>query len=694
MGERLKYYVSGTKRNPGSKDITAFYGLNRTAKINDFQLSDMMNLDCEFFPYVGTRRSREEITLTETVVEKVPGVDEEGNEIEVENEVPREFFMRVICSDSDVNTEDYAVTGIAEDGSFVYRGEKFRRTISENIKDSVGAKAGNDMELMGSGDRQIYMTECFGDYVVFPNMDVFTPAGEAVEKKTLMSSGGGYETDMENLSPTYYENVISVSCNDEGKGSIVVRRGNRRRRSCGDIVLEFLELMKSGKLYPGVNMILSMYRHQITDHYVEIADDVYENVESIRFVKPGTDDELLDGDKKPFTAENILYTDERVPFDIEIAFEAKTQAGEVVDISERFKYAAHPYSDPDSLDDEDTFYVGSFDTIGFGGREAVYSNLEISFIGNVMSMGEPFGGRLFAADNQGLTVYYSSAVDPYDFTLSGVTGEAGFLSCTDPGKWTAMCVYRDSLYVFKRNFMYRIYSGDGLTFFMDKVADVGALSATSVAVVDDVMYFLSGDGIYRFTGAYPQLLPDSLKRKYVGGAIGGDDGKVFFSVQDPSGAWELCVWHADKEIFSRHDDFEAKQFLYAYGKVFALSGNGVVHQMEEGREVVEFSLSTKKYFFGFSKKAANAARIYFDLSGDDSYTTPYIQLSVSYDGGVSFEPCGGKITDGKVRYVPVRFRKCDEVILKIEGKGVFDLKGISFSVYQGGDIKQNHMIKW
>ena len=116
----------------------------------------------------------------------------------------------MLCSDSDVNTEDYAVTGIAEDGAFVYRGEKFRQTISENIKDSVGAKAGNDMELMGSGDGQIYMTECFGDYVVFPNMDVFTPAGEAVEKKTLMSSGGGYETDMENLSPAYYENVISV----------------------------------------------------------------------------------------------------------------------------------------------------------------------------------------------------------------------------------------------------------------------------------------------------------------------------------------------------------------------------------------------------------------------------------------------------------------------------------------------------
>ena len=42
----------------GNKDIGAFYGVNRTNKINDYQMSDMKNVDCESFPYLATRRER------------------------------------------------------------------------------------------------------------------------------------------------------------------------------------------------------------------------------------------------------------------------------------------------------------------------------------------------------------------------------------------------------------------------------------------------------------------------------------------------------------------------------------------------------------------------------------------------------------------------------------------------------------
>jgi len=42
-----------------------------------------------------------------------------------------------------------------------------------------------------------------------------------------------------------------------------------------------------------------------------------------------------------------------------------------------------------------------------------------------------------------------------------------------------------------------------------------------------------------------------------------------------------------------------------------------------------------------------------------------------------------------VRYVPIKFRKCDEFCIRICGKGIFTLKGISFALYQGGDVKQN-----
>ena len=319
-----------------------------------------------------------------------------------------------------------------------------------------------------------------------------------------------------------------------------------------------------------------------------------------------------------------------------------------------------------------------------------WNDVEIDFISPPMIFGKGFGGRLFGCDNLGVSVYYSSGSGKrYDFSPGTGAGDAGALLCSDPGKWTAMCAFNNVLYVFKRDAMYRIYSSDGLAFYMERIADVGATGNEAVCVVDNVMYFLSSNGLYAFSGAYPQPLPDSLGRTYLRGVLGGDNGKLFCSL-----AWkenevfkrELCVYHIDKGIFCVHDDFAAKQFVWFGGELYALEESGVVWRMDSVREAVEFCLDTKQYFFSFQKKAVNAARIYFefDPAGDDGY----FEILVSADNG-EFVPAAPKIAHGRVRYVPIKFKKCDEFRIRICGEGVFTLKGISFALYQGGDVKQN-----
>ena len=82
----------------------------------------------------------------------------------------------------------------------------------------------------------------------------------------------------------------------------------------------------------------------------------------------------------------------------------------------------------------------------------------------------------------------------------------------------------------------------------------------------------------------------------------------------------------------------------------------------------------------------NAARIYFEF--DPAVSGGYFEILVSADNG-EFVPAAPKIANGRVRYVPIKFRKCDEFCIRICGKGIFTLKGISFALYQGGDVKQN-----
>lgn len=638
-------------RNVASRDITAFYGVNRTAKINDFELSDAMNFDSEAFPHIETRKARKLF------------YDENK--------------MQLICNDTDVY-DDYKVTGVTEDGGFVYRGEKL-------------------LDSGLSGNTQI--TEFSGDYVLLPGKKVVTVNqsvhGEDVlyNAKTQDISTDLSGLDLKRLVTDYgYTTHSTLGSFKVSANEISCLYGFNYGLTpyCNTFKNFFFEVVCPG-MYFNMDLVYGT-ELEVDDKIVtkmtecDIPEDVCMVVDEVYFTVKGDDLYLRysygDSDFNKVFFEKYLTTSYEATMHIKFTAR-KNSSGEIYDISEHFKNY-WSVGGSVSLIENIIFRPG---LVAYSSGIVYFNGFGIEWCAPSLVVGAVYGGRFFGCDNLGVTVYYSSASDKYDFAISESAGGAGYVLCSDPGKWTAICPYNEVLYVFKRNGMYRIYSSDGLSFYMERIADVGAVSNDAVCVVDNVMYFLSENGLCRFLGSYPEYLPDSLGKKYSDGVLGGSDGKIFASLTYKDGdveKSELCVWHTDKQIFSVHDDFSAEKFVSAAGELFALS-DGSVYKMECEREPLEFSLDTKNYFFSFTKKGVNGARLYFDFSGNEG---EYFEVFVSYDGG-EFEPCFKPITNGKVKYVPIRLRKCDEVKLKISGKGVFTLKGLSFSLYQNGDVRQN-----
>ena len=645
----------------GEKEIGAFYGVNRTNKINDYQLSDCKNLDCENFPYFSTRKGRECFYS--------------------------ENKMAHISHDTDV-TDDYRVTGVTDGGSFIYRGEKL---IDE------GCECGS-------------MSEFLGDYVLLPDkkyvrVDTALVDGElkySAEMKEFLKPARDIKYDLcVALSNSSSNLTWSNSLGDYlavGSGSIrfTYRYSYSDREFVRNVCREYF------KLSPGMFFRLKLMARKgrpselETDsdgNYIfdegnetvcDIPDDVYMVVDEMYI-------EMDDGTIYNYGDENFNYGrfDDVSTGKVNnayVKFTARREGnGEVYDISRHFKSYRSDEKYNEELSSSSVFEAGA---AYFSGGNAPYTyrwnDVYILPEAPVMMFGAHYGGRFFACDNLGVDVLYSSSAEKYDFIPGTSLSDAGALSCVDAGKWTAMCVYGGCLYVFKKNGMYRIYSNDGLSFYMDKVCDVGALSRSAVCVVSDVMYFLSETGLYRFTGTYPEELPDNLGRKYTDGVLGGYDNKLYASLTHGGGC-ELIVYDAVVSAYGVHDNFKVKNFVTYGGVLYALSDDGFVYKMSGERESLEFSLNTRKFFLSFEKKAINGIRLYFDFSGGENEK---MDVSVSYDGG-DYEPCLHPITSGKLKYVPIKFKKCDELCVKISGYGVFTLKGMSLSIYNGGDIKQN-----
>lgn len=598
----------------GSKDIGAFYGLNRTNRINDAQVSECKNMDCEAFPYFATRRHRELFY----------GDSEKG-----------EKRMAVICHDTDIE-DDYKVTGITVDGNFVYRGSYIG---------CGGQLAGND-----------YICEYLGDYVCFPGKQVVTSFQTYSDEAFIPDV---YSFDEEEESSVYFEchTAYTQHCGEfranGAKGEFTV--------ACDEWGANFDAFIKQGKLSEGmcfVPVLRKSYNNGTKTQAVERPDGVFLCVDFIQNDAANS--------KMMFT----FYDKWGVEFDYG---KWLSDSGISFPLSVNFDGSNALVS------------MGTGQVVSGGVTYYQVVELQLDYISPPMLMGASFGGRLFACDMFGVDVFYSSVVDKYDFTPGTSLGDAGSVQCADHGRWTAIIPYGGVLYAFKRNGMYRIYSSDGLNFYMEKVADVGAVGAQAVCVVSDVMFFLSETGFYKFTGSYPAEISDTHGRRYVSGVLGGYDNMLYASVLSSDGVREMLVYNASIGAYGVHDDFNAKKFLTYGGKLYAHGEDGYVYDVIGEREAVEFSFCTRKFFLSFEKKAVNGIRMYFDFSGGENEE---LKVSVSYDGG-EWEDCVRPITSGKVKYVPIKFKKCDEFMVKVEGRGVFTLKGLTLSLYSGGDVKQN-----
>jgi hypothetical protein len=173
---------------------------------------------------------------------------------------------------------------------------------------------------------------------------------------------------------------------------------------------------------------------------------------------------------------------------------------------------------------------GSFTVASFNTKENPVPTLSFAAV----HLGRLWGvkdGKFFAS---GWNDYADWAL-PTPEDLDGDVSAFPWVSATQSdvnadGNFTAIAVYDNHVIGFKKNYMHMIYNNKNPFRIVD-VARVGALSQKAVCECNQILFFVGEDGVYAFTGGYPERISDALElSSYEGAVLGADEVTLYCSI--------------------------------------------------------------------------------------------------------------------------------------------------------------------
>lgn len=309
------------------------------------------------------------------------------------------------------------------------------------------------------------------------------------------------------------------------------------------------------------------------------------------------------------------------------------------------------------------------------------------------------GNRLWGC--KGDTIYCSKLGDPTNWNVfDGISTDAWSVDTGSPGGFTGCCSYLGYPCFFKADAIYKVYGTRPENFELVGGPNMGVRPGCgkSLAIVGDVLYYVSRVGVTAWTGGLPRQATDRFGDIRLTDAVGGSDGRCYYlSARDArTGVWSQWVLDTQTGLLSReeetwrdewdeagatapHADFRAVGFGFYNGGVLRMLRDGETLYTGEDRSSEDYEPGTCMVEFGdwdyvsltSRSGAAFAAlypvRLWVRIAAAEGAT---VTISVRYDGG-EWEEAASRTGEGKRKdtYMPVPVRRCRRYALKLEVTG-------------------------
>ena len=265
------------------------------------------------------------------------------------------------------------------------------------------------------------------------------------------------------------------------------------------------------------------------------------------------------------------------------------------------------------------------------------------------------------------------------------------VSCGTDGQFTGAIVHLGYPLFFKENAMHKVYGDYPANFRMQNTTCRGVQrgSHRSMAIVNETLYYKSGNAVCAYDGSLPVEMSSVLGEvKYSDAVAGAHGNKYYITMRGADDAYHLFVYDTAKGMWHKEDNLQVDCFcsymneLYAieHGtkRIITMLGSGtkdeeiVPWMVETG--LIGMSLPDMKYI----------SRLLMRMSLEyGARVTIYIR----YDSMGGWVPvCNLTSTSLRSFSVTVKPRRCDHFCLRIEGRGEGRIYSITKTIEQGSEI--------
>lgn len=305
------------------------------------------------------------------------------------------------------------------------------------------------------------------------------------------------------------------------------------------------------------------------------------------------------------------------------------------------------------------------------------------------------GNRLWGCSNSSQTIYCSRLDDPlnfYDYT--GEADDSFAIDVSSAGDFTGCVKMSSSVLFFKEQCLHKILGSYNAEFQMMTYTmhGIAAGSHKSAQVINEVLYYLSTDGVYAYNGGSASLISQDLGEKRLKWGVSATDGVNYY----------LSCYDGDKPLFLtyfgryglwlKEDETRATDMCRVNNDVFLLTNSHRVYK-EIGSDAtlpVDFLLQFKP-FYETVTGSYNRSAVAF---GHKRYGKLIIRTEMSQGTWAAFDI---REDDGLWREVQkligatglsrvvFPIGRVDKYEIRIRGNGQFTLKNMEREFRVGSD---------